>query len=366
MHGARLMRSLRQRLAQSQTECHFEGIGGPQMESEGLRSLVPMRDINVVGFWEVAKKYRFFTRLLDTCRQRLATTGFDAFIPVDYPGFNMRLAGHAKQARVPVCWYIAPQLWAWGVERAAKLRECVDMLLVVFPFEVDFFRTHGINAHFVGHPLMDAPEFAAPPPPLADRKPLVALLPGSRKQEVERNLPLFLQAAQYLASEHPHLAFRVAAAPHLPPKLYNSIEHCAFNIGLTTDSRALLCEAATGVVKTGTSTLEAALLGMPFAMAYKASPLTYLIAKRKITLPHIALANIVAGRTVVQEFIQSAATPKAIAQELERLLGDKNPYEKHHSLYTAPMLEAFAEIRATLGGAGASEAAARHIVDGLA
>jgi lipid-A-disaccharide synthase len=359
MHGARLMSALKQQAADERMECRFEGIGGPAMEAEGLNSLVPLRDINVVGFWEVAKKYRFFTRLLEQCRQRLIATRFDAFIPIDYPGFNMRLAVNAKQSRVPVCWYIAPQLWAWGAERAVRLQECVDVLLVVFPFEIEFFRKHGINAQFVGHPLLDAPEFSALPTLIPERKPLVALLPGSRKQEVEQNLPLFLDVAHALASELPSTAFCVAAASHLPRTVYASVERASLDISLTHDSRALMREAATGLVKTGTSTLEAALLGMPFAMAYKTSSLTYSIAKRKITLPYIALANIVAGRTVVQEFIQQAAAPKAITRELLRLLDTG----RYGSLYTAPMLEAFAEIRATLGGAGASTHAARHIWD---
>ena len=198
-HAARLMRSLKVLFP----DCRFSGIGGLAMQREGLQSLVPMREISVVGFWEVAKRYPMFRGLLRKCSSILASGGIDAFIPVDYPGFNMRLAKAAKQAGVPVVWYIAPQLWAWGEQRAEALRGVVDKLLVVFPFEEGFFRKHSINTRFVGHPLVDVLEIQAPIRPLPERLTdtglrEIALLPGSRPQEIRNNLSVMLEAASIL------------------------------------------------------------------------------------------------------------------------------------------------------------------------
>jgi lipid-A-disaccharide synthase len=376
LHAARLMRALRERCATDGVECTFEGIGGEQMTAQGLQSLVPLADISVVGFWEVAKRYRFFTKLLAQCANILRSGNFTAFLPVDYPGFNLRLAESLRSVNirsVPVYWYIAPQLWAWGAKRAARLRGAVDKLIVVFPFEEEFFRSRGIETHFVGHPLMDDAIFTTTPNPLADRTNTIALLPGSRAQEVERNLPLFLDAALEASSflapsptqrqiEHkkvdkPDYTFTVAAAPHLASTLYRIAERSKYSslrITLTNDARSLMQTARAGIVKTGTSTLEAALLGMPFLMAYRTSPLTYQIAKRKVTLPRIALANIVAGREAVREFIQHEATPTALGQELCRLLANDNTAADQ-------MQQDFAGIRSTLGSAGASELAAELI-----
>jgi lipid-A-disaccharide synthase len=364
MHAARLMNALKRRYAAVGTDCYFEGIGGAAMEREGLRSLVPLAQVNVVGFWEVAKRYGFFRRLLADCGERLQRGSsdtqlpFDAFVAVDFPGFNMRLAALARRAGVKVCWYIAPQLWAWGAERAARFSTLIDRLLVVFPFEVEFFRQHGINAEFVGHPLLDDEAFGTTLAADTEREPVLALLPGSRAQELKHNLPLMLRAAERVVREHPWLRVSVAAAPHLASELYEpAVRSCGVHVRLTHDSRALMRSARVGIIKTGTSTLEAALLGLPFVMAYKTSALTYHIAKRKITLPHIALANIVAGKMVVQECIQDDATPERLANELLRILGNT----PETALCRQQMLAEFFTVREQLGHAGAADHAAKHV-----
>ncbi len=357
MHAARLMQALRKRYAASSIECRFSGIGGDRMQAEGLQSLVPLREINVVGFWEVAKRYGFFKRLLSQCQKILASGHFDAFIPVDYPGFNMRLAAFAKELHIPVCWYIAPQLWAWGESRVEKFRAEIDILLVVFPFEVEFFRNHSINAQFVGHPLMDGEDFTVEPLAPEHRTKTIALFPGSRQQEVERNLTVFMEAASILVRNHQQYNVVVAASSHLDKTVYKSLERCDFSVSLTADSRELLKTSTVGIVKTGTATLEAALAGLPFVMAYKTSAISYYLAKRMITLPHIALANIVAGKGVVKEYIQYDAKPAQIAIAAEQLLTNKSS--------TTAMLEEFSRIRRILGGAGASAQAAERIVEFL-
>lgn len=331
LHAARLMRALKELLP----ECRFSGIGGANMAREGLESIVPLADISVVGFWEVAKRYPMFKRLLETTSSMLASGGYDAFIPVDYPGFNLRLAAAAKAAHVPVAWYIAPQLWAWGSDRASKLKSLVDTLLVVLPFEPDFFRQFGIDAHFVGHPLMEDPVIAAPPLAVSKRDREIALFPGSRRQEIARNLPTMLESIATMRHISPQYAdYRVtlALSPTLPATEYDRLlqetyKRYGFTIERETDGRRLLARARAGMVKTGTSTLEAALCGMPHVMMYRTSALSYLYAKHLVNLSTIALPNIlmekVHGRNnVVPELVQTMATPHSLAQAMISLLDD--------------------------------------------
>ncbi|MBD1207331.1 MAG: lipid-A-disaccharide synthase [Ignavibacteria bacterium] len=331
LHAARLMRALKELLP----ECRFSGIGGANMAREGLESIVPLADISIVGFWEVAKRYPMFKRLLQTTSSMLASGGYDAFIPVDYPGFNLRLAAAAKAAHVPVAWYIAPQLWAWGSDRAAKLKSLVDTLLVVLPFEPDFFRQFGIDAHFVGHPLMEDPVIAAPPLAVSKRDREIALFPGSRRQEIARNLPTMLESIATMRHISPQYAdYRVtlALSPTLPATEYDRLlqetyKRYGFTIERETDGRRLLARARAGMVKTGTSTLEAALCGMPHVMMYRTSALSYLYAKHLVNLSTIALPNIlmekVHGRNnVVPELVQTMATPHSLAQAMISLLDD--------------------------------------------
>lgn len=333
--------------------CRFSGIGGDAMEKAGLASIIPFAEMNVVGFWEVVKRYRSLKRVLDRCHAMLRSGQFDAFIPVDYPGFNLRLAQYAKSIGAPVYYYIAPQLWAWGAGRANKLRSRVDLLMVVFPFEREFFQGYGIPTVFVGHPLLDDPQFQSQIRSLDDREPLLALLPGSRTQEVEKNLPVMLAAAKTFRKRRPDLRIAVAISPNVERNLYAQISGADPHIVFATDSRVLMRQARAGIVKTGTSTLEAALCGLPFVMMYKTSALSYQIAKRLVKLPSIALANIIAGKQIVRELIQREAAPDAISDELERIFGDRD--------YAAAMQQELTNVRVMLGKEGAANCAADHI-----
>ncbi len=354
LHGAKLMSSLKKTLG----NVRFIGIGGNAMEAEGLNSIVRLNDISVVGFWEVAKKYLFFKNLLNRCATLLHDENVDMFIPVDYPGFNMRLSEFAKQKNIPVFWYIAPQLWAWGKKRAKSLAQCVDTLMVVFPFEVDFFKQFGIETTFVGHPLLDDPIFTYEQEEKETTTKVLALLPGSRKQEIYRNLPTMLQAAS-IVSKSIKTEICIAVSSTVSENVYRDVMnlHSEINVSISSDSRELMKKADVGIIKTGTSTLEAALCNLPFAMMYKTSALSYRIGKHLVNVPFIALPNILLKREVVREFVQEKAIPEAIAQETIELLNDKG---KRKQLRTE-----FNKIRTILGGAGASDNAAKIITDAM-
>lgn len=347
-HAAKLMAALRGLYP----GCTFEGIGGDAMSRQGLQSIVSMSDINVVGFWEVAKRYTFFKKLLAQCAQLLHSSQYDAFIPVDYPGFNIRLSAEARRRNIPVCFYIAPQLWAWGSNRAKKLCSVVDVLLVVLPFETAFFEQFGIKTKFVGHPLLDDPELADGFVPIGQRDNVIALMPGSRAQEVQAHLPILLQTAELLCKEEPSFEVVIAAPNSVHPSLYAPALGRA---RVEYNSRSLMKRARVGVVKAGTSTLEAALCGMPFVMMYKTSTLSYMVARQLVRLPSIALANIIAQKRIVHECIQREARPAVLAAELLRLVRDTHSADA--------MQEEFRHLRRALGDGGASVRAAQCIAE---
>jgi lipid-A-disaccharide synthase len=327
----------------------FEGIGGPAMELQGLRSLARLDQLAVTGFWEVAKRYGYFRALLQRCAELLMQRGrYHLFLPVDYPGFNLRLAAHAKRAGVRTAYYIAPQTWAWGSGRTKKMAECIDELLVVFPFEEPFFRGHGVRATHVGHPLLDDPMFST----LGshDTK-TIAMLPGSRHQEVLRHAPLLAATAALVHRRSAGLTIACPAVSRVDAQLYAPMRDAG--IELVDDARSLMRDAAAGLVKAGTSTLEATLLGLPFGTFYKTSALSYLLSKRLVTVSSVTLANLLLQRPVVHELLQRDATPQAMANELMQLVEDK---ERRATLQAAA-----SEVRELLGGPGATERAADHI-----
>lgn len=349
LHAARLMRALRA----IRPDVEFAGIGGNAMAAEGLNSLVPLDQLSVVGFAEIARNYPRLRRILNSTCHSLREWKPDVVVPVDYPGFNTRVSAFATSHAIPVVWYIAPQLWAWGKNRAASFARGVSELLVVFPFEEEFFRQFGITTHFVGHPLLDDPHFSAPPPSLAERSDTVAFLPGSRAQEIHRHMPLFRAVAHILREREPHLRFGLARSRSIDAGLLQ-----AYNKdGLFTihdDARALMKTARVGCIKTGTSTLEAALCGLPMCSIYKTSSLTYRLGRFLVKLPSIALPNILAKRPLVREFIQHEATAQSVSSEMLRLL--------HDTQAATTMIDEFVNLRSHLGESGAAHRAAEHVV----
>lgn len=333
------------------SEIKFFGIGGEKMINEGLTSLISLNEISVVGFWEVAKKYSFFKELILRVQKEIIEKEIDLFIAVDYPGFNQRIASFAKGLGIPVVWYIAPQLWAWGANRAKKFAQIIDELLVVFPFEKEFFENFGLKTHFVGHPLLDIHEFSQESDN-SNRKNQILFMPGSRIQELKKHLPIILNVNKIIKENLTDFHSVISVPPTLSKSIHQDSNKLA-NIEVSLDSKKSMLESKAGIIKSGTSNLEACLSNLPFLMFYKTSGITYLLGKKLVNLEFLSLVNILAKKNVVAELIQKDASPEKIFAELEKVLFDYN--------YRSKMLDDFRSIRKYLGSVGASVRAAEII-----
>lgn len=310
------------------------------MAAAGVELLADLADLAVLGLVEVAHRLPFFWRLRRRLRTVLERDRPDLVVPIDYPGLNLWLAEQARRRGLRVLYYIAPQVWAWHPGRVRRLARAVDRLAVVLPFEEAFFRRAGVPAVFVGHPLMD--RLASRPAPDAAPEPILALLPGSRPQEVRRHLPLLVEAVEWVRRRCPKVEARVLRAPDVPLSLYRRVPW-----PLEEDVLAVLQSARAAIVKSGTSTLEAAVLGVPFVVVYRLHPWTFAIARRLVRVPYVALANLVAGEAVAPEFLQGDAHPRRIADALLPLLASGPERER--------MLRAWDRVRASLGPPGAAQ-----------
>lgn len=317
------------------------------MRSEGVELLADLDDLAVMGFVEVAGRLPFFLRLERRVRKILEDGAVDLVLPVDYPGFNLRMTEAARACGIPVLYYIAPQVWAWKPGRAARLAKAADRIAVILPFEREIFEREGGRAVFVGHPLLDRPD------DVPDRatfcravgldpdRPILALFPGSRRQEIRRHARPFRDAARLLSSKHADLQIAIARASSLdldPSEITGTV--------VVDDSRALLRHARAALVKSGTTTLEAALEGVPFVVAYRTHPLTFALARRLVRVDHIALANLVAGARVVPELLQDAVTPGRLAEALGPLLAETAERQA--------IVDGLARVRTRLGSRGAA------------
>ena len=344
-HAAALARALKRRLP----GVRLIGLGGPALAAEGVELLAGLDQLAVMGFVEVVAHLRFFRDLDRRIRVLLDGGGIDLVIPIDYPGFNLRAARYAHRRSVPVLYYIAPQVWAWRAGRARRLAEDSDRVAVILPFEAEPLRAAGADARFVGHPLLERGDAMVDRTALArsvgvgPARPLLALLPGSRPQEVERHLDAFVGAARRVVEARPEIQPVLARAASLSPDVYASS-----GLPATTDTRALLRHAAGALVKSGTGTLEATLEGTPFVVAYRTHPLTHALARRLVRVPHVALANLVADERVVPELLQREVTPDHLARAVLPLLDPVSPER-------ARMVAGFQRIRAALGTPGAAE-----------
>jgi lipid-A-disaccharide synthase len=350
-HAAAVVRHLRRR----QPDAIVDGIGGPALVAAGATLLADAGELAAVGLVEAARSLPTHLRVLARVQERFAERRYDVVLLVDYPGFNLRLARIAAVRQTPVLYYIAPQLWAWGQWRASSLRRRVRKIAVVLPFEEEFFTRHGITASFVGHPLLDAP----PPPPRADARralgldpeaPVLAVLPGSRRSELDRLWPRFRQAAEALRASQPDLQVVVAT-----PGAAMLAGVAAFD-AQDVDATAALSAADAALCKSGTVTLEAALADVPMVIAYRVHPLTFAVARPAVRVRHIGLVNLVAGRPVAPEYLQSRATPARLAEALRPLLDDAHPE-------TRAQRRALAEVRAALGSPGAAERVSRMVLE---
>ena len=343
LHGAALARSLLEKWPSAR----LFGLGGERMAAEGVECMAKLDRLAVMGFAEVARHLRFFRRLMRRVRDAMLRQRVDLVIPIDYPGFNLRVARYARAAGIRVLYYIAPQVWAWRPGRARRLARDTDHVAVILPFEVGVLRGAGARATFVGHPLLEL-EHEAPARGdycrahgLDPARPLLALFPGSRRQELDRHLGVFLAAARRLVRARPGLQVVVARAPGLTARAYAGAPATVVD-----DGRSLLRHARAAVVKSGTSTVEAALAGVPFATAYRMHPLTFALARRLVRVDHIAMANLVAGRRVVPELIQREATPARLEREVLPLLDDTDERRA--------MVAGLGDVRRALGSAGAA------------
>lgn len=297
------------------------GLGGPALEAAGVELLAELDELAVMGFVEVFAHLRFFWRLERRLVALLDAGDVDLVLAVDYPGLNLRMARHARKREIPVVWYIAPQVWAWKPHRARALARDTERVAVILPFEEPLLRAAGARTTFVGHPLLERGR----PMPAADDfrraldvplgAPLLALLPGSRRQELERHLDLFLETARRLGADRPELVPVLARAPGVRAGRLESS-----GVRVTDDTQTLLHHARAALVKSGTSTLEAALEGTPFVTVYRTHPATFWLARRLVRVQHVALANLVAGARVVPEVLQREATPERLVRELAPLL----------------------------------------------
>ena len=356
IHSAILIRKLKE----LNPNIEFFGIGGKMMRAEGFNSIVPLEKIAIIGFVEVFKKIFFFLNLKKECEKIITSQKIDCFIPVDYPGFNLKLAKFATSKNIPVFYYIAPQLWAWGKNRWKKLKNITSKLLVVFPFEETFFSAKNIDAKFVGHPLLDNPIFDYENVKQNEKnrmQNLISFFPGSRNQEVANNLQLFANAAKILAKQNPNLKFGFAASSNVSENNFDILKETNIDYELYENSNELMLKSKIGIVKAGTSTLEATLLNMNMIVAYRASKTHYWLGKKLINLDYIAMPNILANKLVVPEFIQVDANPEKLSATIQEFLDNQAKCDLQK--------QDFLRIREILGSSGASENAAKIILNEL-
>lgn len=339
------------------------GLGGDRLAEEGASLIAHVRDLAVVGLWEVVSHLPRFRRIFRDILAEVDRRRPDAAVLVDYPDFNLRLARQLKARGVPVVYYVSPQVWAWRRRRVRTIRDTVTRMLVIFPFEESFYRETGVPVTFVGHPLVDlvqpAPDRRAflTASGLDPDRPLLAILPGSRRQEVAHNLPPLLGAIRLLAERKPALQFALPLAPSLPSEAIREALAGLPVRCLQGQAHSLLgaCDAA--LVASGTATVEAALLGTPLAVVYRLSALTYRLGRPFVKVPHYAMVNLIAGRRVASEIIQEEFTPKRVAEEALSLLEDDARRQQ--------MKRDLEEVRRRLGGPGASARAARALLEVL-
>lgn len=315
-------------------DMEIDGLGGPLMQAAGLMPLADHRKLAVLGFWEIVPRILFFRGLLNRSVALIEKKRPAAVILLDYPGFNLRLAARVKKLGIPIIYFIAPQVWAWGKGRIKIIRELVDLMLVVFPFEEKFFVEHGVPARFVGHPVVDryrdfmSKDEARRAVGCPEGKKCIALLPGSRTQEIQRMLPAMAQAAGIIRKKVPSAVFYVAGVDNVERRVYDEIGNAdglSLVIGRTPE---LLCGSDFVITSSGTATIEAALFRTPMVIIYKTGFLSYQIARRLVKLEAIGMVNIIAGRHIVPELIQNEASPEKIAEAALAILHDEERYHR--------------------------------------
>jgi len=357
-YGALLIEELKMRLTAQRREAHFFGMGGPHMAAAGLDRIVRAEDMAVMGITEVVRHlpriYGEFRKLKQSLRDRRPSIA----VLIDFPDIHFKLAKELRRLGVPVVYFVSPQLWAWKKHRIKLVQRYVDRMLLIFPFEEPFYRERGVNAEYVGHPLAELPaptisreEFAAQHR-LDPERTWIALLPGSRVKEIRDNLPEMIQSAIFLFHDYhleqgnPEPQFIIPLAPTLTTNKREWVSQLVearrenLTVRLVESAREALHHARASIVASGTATVEAALIGNPFVVVYRVSPITYAIAKRVVTVPHVAMVNLIAGKRVIPELIQNDFTASNIVSRLQPLLPDGPPRQS--------MMKELAELRGML------------------
>lgn len=353
LHGSNLIKALKAKDAQAE----FRFWGGDLMSKVSENQPIKhYKDLAFMGFLEVAKNLKTILGNIKFCKEDLKNYKPDVLILIDYPGFNLRIAKYAKKLGIKVVYYISPQLWAWKEGRVEIIKKYVDEMLVILPFEQNFYKNHQVESHFVGHPLLDVISELKPidiqwfkSENHLDEKEIIALLPGSRKQEVEKMLEIMLSVRSFFAEYQ----FVIAGAPSLPKEFYERFvdENVHFVSNKTYD--LLRCSKA-ALVTSGTATLEIALLNIPEVVCYKGSRISYEIGKRLVkNIKYISLVNLIMDKEVVKELIQSELNAKNLVKELRLILGENRQ----------KILSDYQILREKLGGKGASECAAEIIIN---
>ncbi|HEU5313974.1 MAG TPA: lipid-A-disaccharide synthase [Candidatus Udaeobacter sp.] len=366
-HGAALMRSLRE----LDGKLNFVGRGGPQMQkvaAEPFKNWIG--EAAVLGLWEVLRKYGYFREQFHEALHEIRESKPDAVVLIDYPGFNLRLAGALRRQapRQKIIYYISPQVWAWNRGRIKRMAQSIDLVLCIFPFETDIYSQAGLPALFVGHPMIERLR-ARKIDRVRDRN-LIALFPGSRSREVRKIFPVMLDTARELRKHNPNLRFEVAAASHelaremqkmTPLPLprgkgmgANSEDQQLIQIKLG-ETAAIMQRAWAGIVASGSATLEAAYFRLPFVLIYKVAWPTYLAARLVVNVKYLGMPNLLADEEVVPEFIQHRAKPSAIVKAVRPLIENANARER--------MISQLDAIVPKLGDSGASQRAARAIIE---
>jgi len=342
MYGAQLIHALRNRLSGAE----FFGVGGDRMREAGCDTVIDAKDLAVVGITEILshlpKIYGLFHSLIAEVDRRRP----DLAVVIDSPAFNWRVARQMKKRGIPVMYYVAPQFWAWRQGRVKLLRKYVTKALVIFPFEEKFYRERGVDATFVGHPLAELPvpatsrEAYAAQYTIDAAKQWITVMPGSRVKEVRMNLPTILQAADQIGPEY---VFLLPVAPTLDREFLRT---CTVGrpVTLVPDALPALHHSRAGIVASGTATVEAAMMGTPFVMVYRVSPLTYALGKPRIKVPYFAMVNLIAGDNIIPELVQHDFTAANVAVYLREILPEGDA--------RARMLAGLAEVRARLKPTG--------------
>jgi lipid-A-disaccharide synthase len=337
------------------------GVGGERMRAAGVDTFLDSNDLSVVGFWEAIIRLGRLHKALRKVKRHIEQEKPDLVIFIDYPGMNLRLAKHTKKLGIRVMYYVSPQVWAWGRNRVAIIRENVDRMAVILPFEVEFYRSEGMDVEYVGHPLIDIvkprltrDEFLETMA-FSSGDRVVTLMPGSRSQEIRNHMGPLVETARHLHKTFPDLRFVVVSLPAFEGIVRAEADSSGLDIAVTsTFGYDAIKHSDLAIACSGTATLEAALLATPMIVIYRLALFSWAVGRLIVKVPYISLANLIAGSKVVPEFIQSAVDPEMMAREAGDILAD--------DARRAQMIEGLAEVRSKLGSGGASRRAAEAAV----